>query len=427
MVGKCFTDGCTSLGYINGRTFCYKHAPLTKDCQHAGCFTKIKYGKFCVLHKKKCSKKNCETNAISGKEVCSTHSPKKDCLKKGCTNTTQNRTYCARHTVSNKCTFVGCKKYFANGYKFCKEHGGFTVCQKKSCFTPAYSNKHRYCRLHTDKKDKYAKDNVPEGTLKKINNKKYIRGPSTWHRICNIRGCNKLGHLNSGKYRCTAHMHFCKKVKCSNKIYCRYLCIEHYKKANCVVKNCAYLAIKGYDRCTAHGGGKKCRTKDCTAKARRFGRCRQHGPKCKHKGCNSAQKINKKCYKHQPQEYKDKYNAKVRYKYKNNSIFKLNEHVRKRFHKAFTRSNQINRKFYFKKYIGLTPDKLWDYLESLFEPGMTRKNYGKWHIDHIKPVSSFDLTENEEIRKCFFYKNLQPLWALDNLRKGSKLDWKKTN
>jgi len=60
------------------------------------------------------------------------------------------------------------------------------------------------------------------------------------------------------------------------------------------------------------------------------------------------------------------------------------------------------------------------HLESQFVEGMTWDNYGEWHIDHIKPCASFDLTDPEQQNACFNYKNLQPLWASDNLKKGSK-------
>ena len=43
-----------------------------------------------------------------------------------------------------------------------------------------------------------------------------------------------------------------------------------------------------------------------------------------------------------------------------------------------------------------------------------------WHVDHIRPVASFDLTNEEEFKKCFHYTNLQPLWADENLKKSDK-------
>jgi hypothetical protein len=74
-----------------------------------------------------------------------------------------------------------------------------------------------------------------------------------------------------------------------------------------------------------------------------------------------------------------------------------------------------------KELLGCTTEFLRNYLQSQFTEGMTWDNYGEWHIDHIKPCASFDLSKPEEQNKCFHYTNLQPLWAIDNMKKGAKL------
>lgn len=69
-------------------------------------------------------------------------------------------------------------------------------------------------------------------------------------------------------------------------------------------------------------------------------------------------------------------------------------------------------------YFGCTPQFLKEYLESQFVNGMSWDNHGDWNIDHIIPLS-LSKTE-EELYKLCFYKNLQPLWAEDNLKKSNK-------
>lgn len=70
--------------------------------------------------------------------------------------------------------------------------------------------------------------------------------------------------------------------------------------------------------------------------------------------------------------------------------------------------------------LGCSIADLKNYLNKQFSSSMSWDNYGKWHIDHIKPCASFDLSKPEEQHKCFHYTNLQPLWAKDNLSKGKK-------
>jgi hypothetical protein len=69
--------------------------------------------------------------------------------------------------------------------------------------------------------------------------------------------------------------------------------------------------------------------------------------------------------------------------------------------------------------VGCTFSELVSHLESMFKDGMCWENQGKWHIDHIIPLSS--AKNEQEIYNLCHYKNLQPLWAKDNLKKGKKI------
>lgn len=71
--------------------------------------------------------------------------------------------------------------------------------------------------------------------------------------------------------------------------------------------------------------------------------------------------------------------------------------------------------------VGCSIPALKTHLELQFSMGMTWKNYGDWHIDHIKPCASFDLSCPDEQKVCFHYTNLQPLWAKDNISKSDNI------
>lgn len=70
--------------------------------------------------------------------------------------------------------------------------------------------------------------------------------------------------------------------------------------------------------------------------------------------------------------------------------------------------------------LGCSAFELEEFLINKFTEGMTMENYSEWEVDHIKPVSKFNLTDEKEIRECFHYTNLQPLWMIDNRRKSNK-------
>jgi hypothetical protein len=76
--------------------------------------------------------------------------------------------------------------------------------------------------------------------------------------------------------------------------------------------------------------------------------------------------------------------------------------------------------------LGCSVPELRAYLESKFQPGMTWSNRGTrgWHVDHVRAMANFDLTDPEQQRQAVHYTNLQPLWWFDNLAKGARLEWK---
>lgn len=73
--------------------------------------------------------------------------------------------------------------------------------------------------------------------------------------------------------------------------------------------------------------------------------------------------------------------------------------------------------------IGCTIEQLRHHLESKFQTGMSWTNYGVrgWHIDHQRPLASFNISNPDEQKVAFHYTNLQPLWAVENIRKNSRL------
>lgn len=123
-------------------------------------------------------------------------------------------------------------------------------------------------------------------------------------------------------------------------------------------------------------------------------------------------------------EYKQKRKIKRAIRYATDPHFVLRKLISDRIRNAL-RNFKANKYFASQELVGCTLLKLRQHLESQFTMGMSWQNQGAWHIDHIIPCASFDLTKPSEQKKCFHYTNLQPLWACDNLSKGSKLNWQK--
>lgn len=132
--------------------------------------------------------------------------------------------------------------------------------------------------------------------------------------------------------------------------------------------------------------------------------------------CTLNTKIWIKNNKEQYKKYRRNYDNKRR---REDPSFKLRKTLSTRIWHAL-KNNVKSKKTV--ELLGCSIDQLWSYLKIKFKPGMTVKNYGEWHVDHIKPCAAFDLTKPEEQQKCFHYTNLQPLWAKENLIKNDKYE-----
>lgn len=128
-------------------------------------------------------------------------------------------------------------------------------------------------------------------------------------------------------------------------------------------------------------------------------------------------KIAKSSYKKR-REYRIQQTEYEMTRYYKDPLYRCKRVLRARLTSALD-AKQWTKRSKFKQYIGCSLEELKVHLESLFTEGMTWENQGKWHIDHIVPLSS--AKTEEEMYKLCHYTNLQPLWALDNIKKSNKI------
>lgn len=117
---------------------------------------------------------------------------------------------------------------------------------------------------------------------------------------------------------------------------------------------------------------------------------------------------------------KEKISNTLKSKYHSDPLFKLKHLVRNRISKFLKTKNWSKNSRTFEM-IGCSPADLKLYLEGKFLEGMMWENHGKWHIDHIIPLSSAET--GKEVYQLSHYTNLQPLWSEDNLKKNNKLNY----
>jgi hypothetical protein len=102
-------------------------------------------------------------------------------------------------------------------------------------------------------------------------------------------------------------------------------------------------------------------------------------------------------------------------------IYKLISNFRTAIYTVL-KENKLDKYTNYFKMVGYTAEQLKSHLEVQFKEGMTWENYGEWHVDHIKPISSFtfETCEDEEFKICWSLDNLQPMWGIENIKKGNK-------
>jgi len=124
------------------------------------------------------------------------------------------------------------------------------------------------------------------------------------------------------------------------------------------------------------------------------------------------------------QKRTEKYKEKIRIqraKWLENPTNRIAKNMRDRMRSALKGTSKLEST---RNMTGIPFEDLKMYLESKFIDNMSWDNYGKngWHIDHIIPCSLFDMTKPEHQRMCFYYKNLQPMWASDNISKSNRVN-----
>lgn len=120
---------------------------------------------------------------------------------------------------------------------------------------------------------------------------------------------------------------------------------------------------------------------------------------------------------------KQKKNNYFTNKYRMDVSFKIKLILRARIYAAL-KAKSIVKQQQSIRLLGCSIQQYKEHLEKSFQAGMQWDNHGtEWHIDHIKPLASFDLQDEEQQKLAFNFKNTQALWKADNLAKGSKLDW----
>lgn len=124
-------------------------------------------------------------------------------------------------------------------------------------------------------------------------------------------------------------------------------------------------------------------------------------------------------YKKYREKNKSKINKYMNLQNDTNVDFKIRKLLRSRLLSALKNKQKKGSAV---RLLGCSIPEFIKYFEALFSDGMSWSNQGDWHIDHIKPLSIFDLAVPSQLEEACHHTNLQPLWAIDNIKKSNKYD-----
>lgn len=118
--------------------------------------------------------------------------------------------------------------------------------------------------------------------------------------------------------------------------------------------------------------------------------------------------------------------AYLRRRAEENPSFRMYRRVVRKMNDALAKhlaGRRVTSKSQIVGWLGCEWTEFMSHIERQFAPGMTWQNHGHsgWHFDHIRPLSSFDLTDDGQLKQACHFTNVQPLWAADNVRKGAKI------
>jgi len=272
---------------------------------------------------------------------------------------------CNTHRIALLCSTEGCKVFAVTNDTKCVAHGGGNRCSFEGCTNGARSAS-PYCEKHLGR------------------------------RLCIVEECTTPARERSD------------------------YCTKHGGGNRCKYPSCETGALSASNYCAKHGG-KRCKKEGCTNLAAKGGHCHTHegGRRCDTPGCGKvAISTSLQCREHSPLKIvtrlRTAQTTRVLQRRKKDPEFDMLCRLRSRLLNALNGSLKVETT---KILLGCTLAEFKQHLQVQFGEGMTWENRQLWHIDHIIPCSKFNLLNSEHQKVCFNWRNTQPLWAGDNLKK----------